>query len=349
MGIIGNVFGSVFGGGGESSSTQINLTPEQRELIAKQVELADFQLGELQKQSDLQSSVFQSAEDAANVGPSAVEDELLNDQLKRIRAGGEATPKETELINQAVEQALASGETDIERFRSQNLESLREELAPQLGLRPGDTPILDRGGRVAAEATRQQGQLVSGLRGQQAQSLLSFPLQRGAVIGDLNQNLQEFQSRLRQSAFANRLQLAGAQTTAGLGLASVSAPDVGAAFTNLNSTTSADSSAGFGDIAGGIGSVLLGLGAVGIGSSREIKDIDGEVDAEEMLAKLAALPVGVWNYKGEDDKHIGAYAEDFRDAFGIGDGKTINIIDLLGVLTASVKALANREAGHVTA
>lgn len=262
MGFIGDIFG----GGSQSVVQQANLTPEQRELIGRQVELADFQLEELRRQREFQGQSFTEAEQrAAEIeAPDAIQDELLQTQLERVRSGGEATPRETELINQAVEQALAAGETDIERFRSEGLESLREELAPQLGLRPGDTPILDRGSRIAAEATRQQGQLVTGLRGQQALSQLNFPLQRTAALGSLTGSLQEFQSRLRQSAFTNRLQLAGARSTAGLGLAGVATPNIGPAFSSVGTTQTTDSTPGFGEIAGGLGGLALGLGSLGL-------------------------------------------------------------------------------------
>ncbi len=116
----------------------------------------------------------------------AADDELLQDMLDRIRAGGAATPLEIELINSATEQALALGESDITRFLKEGLTQLREELAPQLGLRPGDTPILDRGGKAVAESARQQGQLVRDLRGQQFSARLGFPLQRAEVLGGLN-------------------------------------------------------------------------------------------------------------------------------------------------------------------
>lgn len=349
-----SVIGKIFGGGSSSQTVveQANLTPEQTELINRQVQLADIQIEELSRQRKLQAKAFGGAEQAAAEieTPDPIQDELLGLQLDRIRAGGQATPEETELINQAVEQALAAGETDIERFQSQSTEQLREELAPQLGLRPGDTPILDRGARIGAEALRQQGALVSNLRGQQATSLLNFPLQRVSTLGSLTGSLQEFQSRLRQSAFTNRLQLAGARSTAGLGLAGVATPNIGPAFSGLGSTqtTSGSSTPGFGEIAGGIGATLLGLGAV-FGSSREIKDIEGLVDEVKILETMKTLPVGIWNYKGDDQKHIGAFAEDFREAFGIGDGKTINIIDALGVLMAAVKALATQEGSHVAA
>lgn len=261
----------IFGGGDSTVTNQTVLTPEQRRLVAKQVELADIQIEEISRQRIAQETAFGQAETAAgqvDADITSQEDlaaESRRVQLEQLQAGGEATPREAELINQAVEAALRSGETDISRFQSQSTEQLREELAPQLGLRPGDTPILDRGARIAAESNLQQGQLVRGLRGQQAQSLLNFPLARTEVLGGLAQFQSALQSQLQQSAFTNRLQLAGARSTAGLGLAGVSTPNIGPAFSGLGSVQSSSGDAGFGEIAGGIGATLLGLGAVGFG------------------------------------------------------------------------------------
>ncbi len=152
--------------------------------------------------------------EADAVGPAQAE--LLERQLAILRSGNAATPDRIRLIDAATGAAQAQGESDILRFSGQAQEQLREELAPQLGLRPTDTPILDRGARIAEEATRRQGQLALGLAGQNAQARLNFPLASNQVssqIGLSQQNLTEaqkqFQSRLRQQAFLNRLNLTG--------------------------------------------------------------------------------------------------------------------------------------------
>ena len=53
-----------------------------------------------------------------------------------------------------------------------------------------------------------------------------------------------------------------------------------------------------------------------------------------------------WNYKFQDPstKHIGPFAEDFHDLFGLSgaDNKTINSTDLNGVTLAGVKALIEK-------
>ena len=49
-----------------------------------------------------------------------------------------------------------------------------------------------------------------------------------------------------------------------------------------------------------------------------------------------------WRYKDGDDleEHVGTFAEDFRAAFGIGDGQTLHLGDMAGVLLSSIQELA---------
>jgi len=62
---------------------------------------------------------------------------------------------------------------------------------------------------------------------------------------------------------------------------------------------------------------------------------------EPVLDKIASLPVERWEYKADPGKdRVGTYAEDFRDAFGVGDGKVIQFVDMFGVLFQAVKELA---------
>lgn len=237
------LLGGLIGGRGGGTTKQVSqtiLTDEQKELIEKQTKLAEFQLQELKRQRKLQAEAFDPAAAAAQ----SYEDFTTG-------LTGSATPEQRALIDEAIQSALAAGESDIKRFQTESTEQLREELAPQLGLYPGDTPILDRGSRIASEAARQQGQLVSKLNLQRATSLLEYP----AAI-------QDFQSRLRQQAFVNRLQLAGGKTSAGLGLVGIS-PNVGAVLSTAGSASkSSNPVLGLSSTLGGIGGLLSGIGAI---------------------------------------------------------------------------------------
>jgi hypothetical protein len=66
---------------------------------------------------------------------------------------------------------------------------------------------------------------------------------------------------------------------------------------------------------------------------------------DDVLAKIAAMPVREWNYKaqGAEIRHMGPTAQDFNAAFGLGeDPLGINSIDADGVALAAVKALEAR-------
>lgn len=66
---------------------------------------------------------------------------------------------------------------------------------------------------------------------------------------------------------------------------------------------------------------------------------------EDVLTKIAAMPVREWNYKAQGAlvRHLGPTAQDFKAAFGLGeDPLGINSIDADGVALAAVKALEAR-------
>jgi len=70
-----------------------------------------------------------------------------------------------------------------------------------------------------------------------------------------------------------------------------------------------------------------------------------ELDGNDVLAKIAAMPVTEWSYKAQDDaiRHIGPTAQDFRAAFGLGeDPLRIGTLDADGVALAGVRALEAR-------
>ena len=116
-----------------SSKTTVKPAPpseEERALQVKQLELAEFQLEELQRQSTLQQEFAgqiqplldiqaeqaeQALAQAEKFGP--IQEELLNLALEDLRLGGAATPEQISLIEEAGAAAIARGETDIERFR----------------------------------------------------------------------------------------------------------------------------------------------------------------------------------------------------------------------------------------
>ena len=61
--------------------------------------------------------------------------------------------------------------------------------------------------------------------------------------------------------------------------------------------------------------------------------------------RMAAMPVREWSYKaqGAGIRHVGPTAQDFREAFGLGEAPLrISTIDADGVALAAVRALETR-------
>jgi hypothetical protein len=87
------------------------------------------------------------------------------------------------------------------------------------------------------------------------------------------------------------------------------------------------------------------LSAAGVWTSvsdRAAKEGFTAIEPEDVLAKVAALPITQWKYKVEPDgmKHIGPVAQDFYGAFGLGDSaKAIGAIDETGVALAAIQGL----------
>jgi hypothetical protein len=70
-----------------------------------------------------------------------------------------------------------------------------------------------------------------------------------------------------------------------------------------------------------------------------------ELDGDDILARIARMPVTEWSYLAQDDaiRHIGPTAQDFHAAFGLGeDPLRIGTLDADGVALAGVKALEAR-------
>lgn len=103
--------------------------------------------------------------------------------------------------------------------------------------------------------------------------------------------------------------------------------------------------AGGSNILGNVmGGLTAGAGLASMFSSRQLKREQAPVDVEQVADGVLGLPVTTWSYNGADDVHIGPYAEDFRDTFGVGDGITIKYVDMFGVLFATVQHLLVKNA-----
>jgi hypothetical protein len=77
-------------------------------------------------------------------------------------------------------------------------------------------------------------------------------------------------------------------------------------------------------------------------STRSAKQGFQPIDNQEILSKVASLPITRWSFIKDpnSDLHIGPVAEDFRAAFNLGmDDKTIATVDADGIALASIQAL----------
>lgn len=80
-------------------------------------------------------------------------------------------------------------------------------------------------------------------------------------------------------------------------------------------------------------------------SDVNMKHLFRDLDGEDVLAKIARMPVQEWSYKSQDAsiRHVGPTAQDFNAAFGLGeDPLRIGTLDADGIALAAVKALESR-------
>ncbi|MGW5051362.1 tail fiber domain-containing protein [Actinokineospora sp. NPDC004072] len=71
------------------------------------------------------------------------------------------------------------------------------------------------------------------------------------------------------------------------------------------------------------------------------------VNGHEILDKVVELPISTWRYQWEPEgtRHLGPMAQDWQQVFGLSaDGRTIPLVDAIGVLLTAVQALARRVA-----
>lgn len=98
-----------------------------------------------------------------------------------------------------------------------------------------------------------------------------------------------------------------------------------------------------GGIGSALGSVAGSLPWAAMLSSKKAKT--NKKPARNLIDAVKKLKVESWDYKkgmGDEGHHVGPYAEDFKKATGLGDGKTINVIDAIGVTMGAVKDLATK-------
>lgn len=92
-----------------------------------------------------------------------------------------------------------------------------------------------------------------------------------------------------------------------------------------------------GYIQGGASLGMSGLAAWSMFSDPEMKEGIEPVSDGEMLAAVKRIPVKKWRYKGDEAQHIGGMADTMPEV--VSDGKKVDVISYLGMLTSAVRAL----------
>lgn len=84
-------------------------------------------------------------------------------------------------------------------------------------------------------------------------------------------------------------------------------------------------------------------GALLMKCTASAKDIHADLNPSNAMAVIGSLPLYAWTYKdgegpdGDTAMHVGPMAEDFARLSGLGDGRTISVIDMLGLLTGALQ------------
>ena len=246
-------------------------------------------------------------------------EEIAQLQLEAIKNPGKPTAEQLDAINAATGAAQTTGEADIERFRTDTLRQINEEVASASGLRPTDTPILRLSERAGEESARQHGILTSRLAETNATARLNFPLASAKLTSDIaagQQSLafasQQFQEQLKRRAEDNRFRLFAAGNPNYGSPSSFGATLANERFATASRTSNMDTNeglnfAGIGQFAGGVGGLMQGAKLF---SDRRLKR-----DILHIGALLSGIPVYAFRYIGFEDWHIGCLADEVVKVF----------------------------------
>ncbi len=77
----------------------------------------------------------------------------------------------------------------------------------------------------------------------------------------------------------------------------------------------------------------------------QVQSSDGIRMSEVLDVVVNELPISTWRYNDEagSPRHIGPMAQDMHRLFHVGDGKTVPVVDFLGLLVCCVKELGCRD------
>lgn len=130
-----------------------------------------------------------------------------------------------------------------------------------------------------------------------------------------------------------------------LSVAGTVAPYVAMAASSQGLKTDIQPTKNYGGMSGTMPALMsnpVSLRTTAVSSRKEKYDIE-RMDGDGVGDKLKKLPLYTWKYKSDKQKttHFGPIAEEFSKKFGIGDGKTLHLADVMGVVLASQKEALN--------
>jgi hypothetical protein len=196
--------------GQSQADRALELRPIEDQLL--QLQLQNMQAAQQPSEQDqilLDILRQQSSEQQAGAAGRQEVQDLLLQNLRNVAQSPEAI---SQAITGQADLAIESGLEDINSLARRLGITLRTELAPARGLRPTDTPILDRGGEIQRAGIEQAGQLIRGVRSAEAAQQAQLPLQIQQLLGQLG----GAQTQAGQAGAGLTSQLAGA--SAGLDL-----------------------------------------------------------------------------------------------------------------------------------
>jgi len=263
-------------------------------------------------------------------------------QLSKIADEGfQASPQDLELINTAYSNARARVGQDLDFEFSRGIDIVRNQVA---GRGVAESSIMsDAIARSLTDKVRAGESAYTSLAGQQAESELQAGRDRanflmqytGQTVGT-SQSSKAQRYNLMTGSAANATNLAGNFMSAG---ASIYGSQMQGQIASAQIAQQRQQAL-FEMIATGVGTAVGVAGGMAARCSKKFKDDKGP--APSLLPKIKALPIRMWNYKGEDTAHIGPYAEDMQSLFHVGDGVYIQFIDALGILFKAFQELLGK-------
>ena len=240
--------------------------------------------------------------------------QLAEANLKSVQQGGRATAEQAALIDETTAAAQSAGEADIDRFRTDTLRRINEEVASASGLRPTDTPVVRLSERAGEEAARQHGILTSNLRGANANAKLNFPLAASSLTSTIASNQQNlglasenFAQTLAQRAQDNRYRLFAANPTNTFGTSGANFSGTLSGFRANTANTTQNSTPSLlgqiSNVASGVGGAISAIG--GLFSDRRLKR-----DIYRVGEYPSGLPIYAFRFHGFEDWHMGVMADE---------------------------------------